>query len=134
MQRQKQTPPPADEIIIVPDLPIFQQEYSLQPHSVDLDPQKDYRPKSPSTSSQIKLEAPTSPPAVVQEVHPSLRTTTEQRQQLQSATNPLDIQDILGMETLEGYIQTPVQTLDGLVVNQPHRFLPLAEEAKRLAE
>ena len=35
-QRQKQTPPPADEIIIVPDLPTLQQVYSLQPHSVDL--------------------------------------------------------------------------------------------------
>ena len=41
---------------------------------------------------------------------------------------------ILGTETLEGYIQSPVQTLDSLVVNQPHRLLPIAEEAKRLAE
>ena len=38
------------------------------------------------------------------------------------------------METLQGYTQTPVQTLDSLVVNQPQRFLPLAEEAKRFAE
>ena len=27
-----------------------------------------------------------------------------------------------------------MQTLDGIIVNQPKRFLPLAEEAKRLAE
>ena len=27
-----------------------------------------------------------------------------------------------------------MQTLDGIVVNQPKRFLPLAEEAKRLTE
>ena len=59
-QRQKQTLPPADEIIIVPDLPILQQGYSLQPYSVDLldipvssenqaniDPWKDYRPECP---------------------------------------------------------------------------------------
>ena len=32
------------------------------------------------------------------------------------------------------YIQTPIQTLDGLYVNQPKHFLPLVEEAKRLAE
>ena len=38
--------------------------------------------------------------------------------------------DILGMAAYEGY----VQTLDGLYVNQPEHFLPLAEEAKRLAE
>ena len=31
-------------------------------------------------------------------------------------------------------MDTPLQTLDGIIVNQPKRFLPLAEEAKRLAE
>ena len=73
-------------------------------------------------------------PAAVQEVLPSLGTTPDQRQQLQSAMHPQDIQDILGMEMLLGYIQTPVKMLDGLFVNQPQRFLPLVEEAKRLAE
>ena len=42
--------------------------------------------------------------------------------------------DILGMAAYEGYVQTLIQTLDGLYVNQPKHFLPLAEEAKRLAE
>ena len=42
--------------------------------------------------------------------------------------------DILGMAAYEGYVQTPIQTLDSLYVNQPKHFLPLAEEAKRLAE
>ena len=27
-----------------------------------------------------------------------------------------------------------IQTLDGIVVNQPKRFLPLAQEAKKIAE
>ena len=34
----------------------------------------------------------------------------------------------------QGYVKTPLQTLDSIVVNQPKRFLSLAEEAKRLAE
>ena len=34
----------------------------------------------------------------------------------------------------QGYVETPLQTLDGIVVNQPKRFLPLAEEAKCLTE
>ena len=34
----------------------------------------------------------------------------------------------------QGYVNTPLQTLDGIVVQQPKRFLPLAEEAKRLVE
>ena len=32
------------------------------------------------------------------------------------------------------YIPTPIQTLDGIYINQPKQFLPLAEEAKCLAE
>ena len=38
------------------------------------------------------------------------------------------------MTAYDRYVQTPIQTLDGLYANQPKRFLPLAEEAKRLAE
>ena len=38
------------------------------------------------------------------------------------------------MAAYEGYVQTLIQTLDGLYVNKPKHFLPLAEEAKRLAE
>ena len=38
------------------------------------------------------------------------------------------------MNAIQGYVNTPLQTLDGIVVQQPKRFLPLAEEAKRLAE
>ena len=38
------------------------------------------------------------------------------------------------MTAYEGYVQTLIQILDGLYVNQPKCFLPLAEEAKRLAE
>ena len=33
-----------------------------------------------------------------------------------------------------GHINTPLQTLDGLYVNQPSRFLPLAQEAKKLTK
>ena len=38
------------------------------------------------------------------------------------------------MTAYDGYVRTLIQTLDGLYVNQPKHFLPLAEEAKRLAE
>ena len=34
----------------------------------------------------------------------------------------------------KGYVNTPIQTLDGILVQQPKQFLPLAEEAKQLAE
>ena len=35
---------------------------------------------------------------------------------------------------MKGYIHTPIQTLDGIYVQQLKRFLLLAEEAKHLAE
>ena len=60
--------------------------------------------------------------------------TPSENCQLQDRNRPQDITDILGMAAYEGYVQTPIQTLDGLYVNQPKCFLPLAEEAKRLAE
>ena len=69
-------------------------------------------------------------------VHPEepvLGTTPSENHWLQDRNQPQDITDILGMAAYEGYVQTPIQTLDSLYVNQPKHFLPLAEEAKRLA-
>ena len=42
--------------------------------------------------------------------------------------------DILGTRVYQVYVETLLQTLDGIIVNQPKRFLPLAEEAKHIAE
>ena len=55
-------------------------------------------------------------------------------QQMQERNRPQDIMDILGTAAYEGYVQTPIQTLDGIYINQPKHFLPLAKEAKHLAE
>ena len=65
---------------------------------------------------------------------PLLGTTPRENHQLQHRNTPDDISDILGTQVYQGYVETPIQTLDGIVVNQPKRFLPLAEEAKCLAE
>ena len=46
----------------------------------------------------------------------------------------LTLIELLGLSPCEGYITTPLQTLDGICVNQPSRFLPLAQEAKKLAK
>ena len=46
----------------------------------------------------------------------------------------LTLIDLLGLTPCEEHIITPLQTLDGLYVNQPSRFLPLAQEAKKLAK
>ena len=46
----------------------------------------------------------------------------------------LTLDDLLGLSSCEDHISTPLQTLDRLYVNQPSQFLPLAQEATKLAE
>ena len=46
----------------------------------------------------------------------------------------LTVEQLLRLESCKEYVQTPIQTLDGIHVHQPRWFLPLAKEAKKLAE
>ena len=41
---------------------------------------------------------------------------------------------MLEIEPCKDYTETPLQTLDGLYMTQPKRFLPLAQEVKKLVE
>ena len=70
----------------------------------------------------------------VSQVTPLLGTTPSENSQIQHRNTPDEILDILGTRVYQGYVDTPLQTLDGIIVNQPKRFLPLAEEAKHIAE
>ena len=71
--------------------------------------------------------------ASICQVQPLLGTTHRENLQLQNRNQLEDIADVLGTTAFQGYVNTPLQTLDGIVVQQPKRFLPLAEEAKCLA-
>ena len=68
------------------------------------------------------------------QVQPLSGTTQRENLQLQNRNRPEDIADVLGTTAFQGYVNTPLQTLDGIVVQQPKRFLPLAQEAKCLVE
>ena len=46
----------------------------------------------------------------------------------------LTVEQLLEIESCQEYVKTPLQTLDGIYVHQPKRFLLLAKEAKMLAE
>ena len=50
------------------------------------------------------------------------------------AESKLTVQQLLEIESCKDYVKTLLQTLDGIYVNQPKRFLPLTKEAKKLAE
>ena len=84
-------------------------------------------PQEPSTSTTDQHSISETP---VHQVVPVLGMTPSVNWSLQDRNRPQDIMDILGAAAYEGYVQTPIQTLDGLYVNQPKCFLPLAEEAK----
>ena len=71
---------------------------------------------------------------LVSQVMRLLGTTPSENTQIQHRNMPEDISDILGTRVYQRYMDTPLQTLDGIIINQPKRFLPLAKEAKRIAE
>ena len=102
--------------------PLMTEEYTLK---AVFQPTKQLKSAEDTTSEG---ETP------VSQVTPLLGTTPSENNQLQHRHAPDDISDILGTRVYQGYVDTLLQTLDGIVVNQPKRFLPLAEEAKHIAE
>ena len=71
---------------------------------------------------------------LVSQVTPLLGITPHESTQLQSTNTQEDIEEILGTRAFQRYVDTPIQTLDGIVVNQPKRFLPLDQEARKITE
>ena len=85
------------------------------------------QPPNPTEDRPSDSETPIQPLSLL------LGTTPRENLQLHNRNCPEDISDVLGTHIFQGYVETPLQTLDGIVVNQPKRFLPLAEEAKHHA-
>ena len=66
-------------------------------------------------------------------MQPALGFTQAETHQAQNEPT-LMIPELLEIEPCKDYTETPLQTLDGLYVTQPKRFLSLAQHAKKLAE
>ena len=77
-------------------------------------------PKLPKSTEDTASDSET----FVSQVTPLLGTTPSENCQLQHKNTPDDILDILGTHIYQGYVETPIQTLNGTMVNQPKRFLP----------
>ena len=71
---------------------------------------------------------------LVSQVTPLLGITPHKSTQLQSMNTQEDVKEILGTRVFQRYVDTPIQTLDGIMVNQPKHFLPLAQEARKITE
>ena len=71
---------------------------------------------------------------LVSQVTPILGNTPRKSTQLQSMNTQEGVEELLGTRAFQRYVDTPIQTLDGIVVIQPKHFLSLAQEAKKIAE
>ena len=65
---------------------------------------------------------------LVSQVTPLLGIMPRESTQLQNTNTQEDVEEILGTRVFQRYVDTPI-TLDGIIVNQPKCFLPLAQEA-----
>ena len=88
----------------------------------------------PPARQEITTEVIPTGDTLVRQVTPLLGITPRENTQLQSTNTTEDIEDILGTRAFQRYVDTSLQTLDGIVVNQPKYFLPSAKEAKRITE
>ena len=120
-QPLQSAPPPKDKYLVGiqtrQTLVIEDNSSLLTPLSIDETEQKEtfQMTKQPESTADIIPEGET----LVSQVTPLLGTIPSENTQIQHRNMPEDISDILGTRVYQGYIDTPLQTLDGIVVNQP---------------
>ena len=86
------------------------------------------------TMQETTIHANAAADTIVSQVTPLLGITPRETTQLQNTNTQEDVEEILGTRAFQRYVDTPIQTLDGIIVNQPKRFLPLAQEARKITE
>ena len=106
---------------------------SLPTPSVATQPEKKEIPTS-TTRQETTTHVTSAADTLISQVTPSLGITPRESTQLQNTNTQEDVKEILGTRVFQRYVDTPIQTLDRIVVNQPKHFLPLAQEARKIAE
>ena len=87
-----------------------------------------------STAQETTAHTNIAADTLVSQVTPLLGIMPRKSTQLQNTNTQEDVEEILGTRAFQRYVDTPIQTLDGIIVNQPKCFLPLAQEAQKIAE
>ena len=59
---------------------------------------------------------------------------TLEEQEKRKEDPKLSLTELIDLTPCTGNVQTLLQRLDGIYINQPSRFLPLAQEVKKLAK
>ena len=111
--------PPTPQRILAP-----QQDRAGGELEIEVTPQ----PSTPTEDRSLDNKTP------ISQVQPLLGTIHRENLQLRDGNQLEDIADVLGTNAFQGYINTPLQTVNSIIVQQPKRFLLLAEEAKCLVE
>ena len=89
---------------------------------------------APMERPESTAEVASAGDTLISQVTPLLGITPHENIQLENRNMQEDIADILGTRAFQRYVDMPLQTLDGIIVNQPKHFSPLAKEAKRITE
>ena len=135
-QLLQSVPPPKDEYLeeAQPRQTLIIEDDSslLAPSSINEPERKET--VIPTERPESTAEVTPAGDTLISQVTPLLGITPSENTQLQNTNTPEDIADILGTRAFKRYVDMPLQTLDGIIVNQPKCFLPLAKEAKRIAE
>ena len=87
---------------------------------------------APMERSEAMTEVTSTGETLVSPVTPSLGIMPRENTQLQSRNTPEDIADILGTRAFQRYVDMPLQTLDGIIMNQPKHFYHLPKKPRRL--
>ena len=82
--------------------------------------------EKPETMTEVTSAGDT----LVSQVTPLLGITHSENTQLQSRNTPEDIADILGTRAFQRYVDMPLQTLNGIIVNQPKHFYHLPKKPR----
>ena len=90
--------------------------------------------KEPQSRQETTIDITSTADTLVSQVTPLLGIMPHESTQLQSTNTPEAVKEILGTRAFQRYVNTPIQTLDRIIVNQPKHFLPLAQEAKKIVE
>ena len=135
-QLLQSVPPPRDEYLEEAQprqmLVVEDDSSLLAPSSINKPERKETL--VPMARPESTAEVTSAGDTLISQVMPLLGITPSKNTQLQNRNTPEDITDILGTRAFQRYVDMPLQTLDGIIVNQPKHFLPLTKQAKRITE
>ena len=89
---------------------------------------------TPLTRQEPMTRAISTADTNISQVTPLLGTMPRETSQLRNTNTQEDVEEILRTTAFQRYVETPIQTLDGIIVTQPKHFLPLAQEVRKIAE